>query len=204
MTLQGIKDKVRVIMNEAGKDESLTLLSEDTVKLDDYIESCIPDAANIIMLSSPLKYLNATSASVTVNSTDGIGVISLPSDFLRLVAIKLKEWKRTVFFAFAEGSEEYKIQHNPATRSGINKPCCALSYDGNGPALECFPSGSLSFFHYVKSVEPDTTGSGLGQLKAVLHPSVCYMCAGLVYDIFEMPDISEKMKSIALTMIPKE
>lgn len=203
MTLQGIKEKVRTIMNEAGKDETLALLSEDTIKLDDYIASCIPDAVNLIVLSSPLRYLNASSVTSIVNNVDGVGVIDLPSDFLRLASIKLDTWKRAVFTAFEEGSEGYKIQHNPVTRSGVNKPCCALSFNSNGPALECFPSGKLSYFFYVRSSDSDVTGSGLGQLKDILHPAVCYMCASLVYDIFEIQATSDRMKAIAISLIPQ-
>ena len=35
-------------MNEIGEEENLSLLSEDTVKLAEYIESVIPDAINLI------------------------------------------------------------------------------------------------------------------------------------------------------------
>lgn len=204
MTLREIQDKVRVIMNEAGADEKLSLLSEDTVKLDDYITSCIPDAANFIMMVSPLRHLNPSSVSLEVEDMDGVGIISLPEDFLRLAAVKLNGWKRVVFTACTEGSEEYKVQSNPVTRSGVNKPCCALSYNRQGPVLECFPSGTLSFFHYIRSSESDPTGDGLEQLKPTLHLSVCYMCASLVYDIFEMPATSDRMKQVALDSIPKD
>ena len=44
-----IISKVRSIMNEIGDEDSLTLLSEDTVKLDEYIKSVIPDAVNIVI-----------------------------------------------------------------------------------------------------------------------------------------------------------
>ena len=58
MTAQDITTKVRAIMNEAGAEETLTLLSEDTVKLDTYIESVIPDASNLILSVSPVRYIN--------------------------------------------------------------------------------------------------------------------------------------------------
>lgn len=48
MTKQGIIDKTRAIMNEIGEEENLSLLSEDTVKAAEYIESVIPDAINLI------------------------------------------------------------------------------------------------------------------------------------------------------------
>lgn len=203
MTFQEIINKVRVIMNEAGEEEELHLLSEDTVKLDLYIETVIPDAVNLILLLSPVNHINATGASLTIQNFDGIGVINLPPDFLKLVAVKLREWKRAVFMAYPLNSEEYKIQHNPVTRSGVNKPKCTLSYNAFGPTIECFPSGTMEYFSYIKSAS-SSNNKGLDLIKETLHLAVCYMCARLVYDIFEMPQIAEKMKSIAMELIPRE
>lgn len=203
MTSQEIINKVRVIMNEAGEEEELHLLSEDTVKLDVYIDSVIPDAVNLILLLSPIHYINIASSTINVQNINGAGVINLPSDFLKLVAVKLKEWKRAVFMAYPLNSEEYNIQHNSITRTGVNKPVCVLSYNVSGPTIECFPSGSMEYFSYIKSASI-SNNKGLDILKETLHLAVCYMCASLVYNIFEMPQIGERMKSIAIDLIPKE
>ena len=54
MTVQEITTKVRAIMNEAGSEETFSLLSEDTVKLSEYIENVIQgkqdakDAVNVL------------------------------------------------------------------------------------------------------------------------------------------------------------
>ena len=58
MTEQEIIKKVRVIMNEAGEEAKLSLLSEDTVNLDEYIKSSIPDAVNIVIANSPVRCVN--------------------------------------------------------------------------------------------------------------------------------------------------
>lgn len=203
MKISDIISKVRVILNEAGEEESLHLLSEDTVKLTQYIESVIPDAINLVIIISPISHINTTKGSNTLVNGDGCSVLSLPADFLRMAAIKLSNWKRSVSVVMPFNSEEYKIQHNVITRSGVNKPSCVFAYNSSGSIIECFPSGSLEYFHYVKSAYSEND-KGLGLIKDELFPSVCYMCASLVYNIFENSNSGDRMKAIAIELIPKE
>ena len=48
MTLAEVKLKIRTILNETGSEDSFSLISVDTVKLDDYIKSVIPDAVRFV------------------------------------------------------------------------------------------------------------------------------------------------------------
>lgn len=203
MTIPDIIAKVRTIMNEAGEEDSLHLLSDDTLKLTKYIESVIPDAINLILLVSPVRCIKTSTHSTAMSSGDGCSTSLLPADFLKLVALKLRSWKRAVFIAYPIGHEEYKIQHNSVTRSGVNKPTCVFSYNSSGLTIECFPSGDMEYFHYIKSAV-GSSNKGLDLIKDELFNSVCYMCASLVYNIFENPNTGEKMKAIAIELIPKE
>lgn len=195
MTIADITTKVRTIMNEAGEEDILHLLSDDTLKLTQYIESAIPDAVNAISRIAPLNYLNASEGDVSITSIDGFGVITLPSDFLRLSALKLKGWKRAVGMIHLFGSEEYNIQHNEYSCSGVNKPVCLFS---GGKEIECVPSGEIEYFRYVKAATPE---SSLDILKPELHYGLCYMCASLVYEIFENIPSAERMRVIAETSL---
>lgn len=206
MDKQGIISKVRTIMNETGAEESLSLLSEDTVKLSEYIEAVIPDAINMlaVMEEVPVELLSISASSnlSNKNEDDGCLVVQLPQDFLRFVALRLNNWKREVQEIFPYGGENYKVQHNPVTRSGVNKPSCVYSYNSSGKCIECFPLGELSYFKYVKQILSDTDLSISG-ISDKLFNSICYMCAYLVYNIFEMPTTGEQMYKIALQNIPK-
>lgn len=48
MTEQEIISKVKAILNEIGEEETLSLLSEDTVKIEEYIKAVIPDAVSLV------------------------------------------------------------------------------------------------------------------------------------------------------------
>lgn len=201
MTKDGIIEKVRAIMNEIGAEENLSLLSENTVKLSGYIESVIPDAVNAIVVIAPTRFLNATSQAIPTTTTDGISICDLPNDFLRFVSLKLDTWKRAVSVAYPYGSDRYNAQHNPVTRAGSNKPVCAFSFSKKGNMLECCPSGNMEYFFYVKCANDSNL---MDVVKESLFLPVCYMCGYLVYNIFEMSNTAERMKNIAIELIPKD
>lgn len=202
MTRDGVIAKVRAIMNEIGAEENLSLLSEDTVRLSEYISSVIPDAISMIVLVAPIRHLNVSSQAGATSVINGISTFPLPSDFIRFISLKLDSWKRAVHIVHPSGSDTYKAQHNPVTRAGANKPVCSFSYSGSGNVLECSPSGKLEYFFYIKSV---SSGANLQDaVKESLEIPVCYMCAYLVYNIFEMAETAERMKTIALELIPKD
>lgn len=194
-------------MNEVSSDEELHLLSEDTIKLEEYIRACIPDAVNMVVEVAPLNLLNPTVAgSIAIANTNGVGSIVLPADFFRLVAVKLSTWKRSVSRAYPFGGVDYAIQHNACTRAGANKPVCVFSYNSSGKSiLECFPGeGTVELFLYAKtSTSSGDTVTGLETPKEELFPAICYVCASLVYNIFENPTTADRIKAIALELIPK-
>lgn len=207
MNKQGIIDKTKAIMNEIGKEESLTLLSEDTVKLSSYIESVIPDAINIIAGRSETSPFLVNTGSVTSggssNMSDGCTIVPIPDDFLRFIALRLSGWKREVQMVEPYGGVEYKIQHNSITRSGIEKPSCVFAYNGGSKCIECFPVGTLSYFVYVKSMSNIPSSGELDGYSDTLLSAVCYACAYLVYSIFEMHETAGRMLEIAFQVIPK-
>ena len=172
-------------MNEIGEEENLSLLSEDTVKLAEYIESVIPDAINLI----------AQDENVSISLLNN-------GNILRFVSLRLSGWKREVQRVSPFGSEDYKIQHNAVTRSGVNKPSCVFSHNKTGLCIECFPSGELQYFNYVKSMT-DLSDDSLSNYGESLMPAICYACAYLVYNIFEMPNVAERMLKIAVQVLPK-
>lgn len=58
MTEQEIISKVKAILNEIGEEETLSLLSEDTVKIEEYIKVVIPDAVSLVQMNSPVRCVN--------------------------------------------------------------------------------------------------------------------------------------------------
>ena len=204
MTLAEVKLKIRTILNETGSEDSFSLISVDTVKLDDYIKSVIPDAVRFVTSQNiPDLYLPVESvSSATVNSEDGCSVVVVPSNFMRFLSCRFSGWKREV--QEIGDKEAYKANHNPITRAGVNKPECVYANTSSGKVIECFPSGTLSYFRYVKSVSIPTNDSETLAVSERILESICYAAAYLVYSIFENVTAAEAMKKISLELLPNE
>ena len=77
MTLAEVKLKIRGILNETGAEESFTLISVETVKLDDYIKLVIPDAVRFVLSQNiPSLYLPIESVASSEITTSEAGVPS--------------------------------------------------------------------------------------------------------------------------------
>jgi hypothetical protein len=203
MTEAEIITKVRAIMNEVGNDENLTLLSEDTISLDQYIKSVIADAVNLIVDNSPYRCVNRKSATANVSLVNGAGIIVVPEDYISLIALQLDGWKKIVAKTFELDSEEYKVNANSYTKAGINKPVVFNSYDATGRTLQCYPYASaISLFAYEGRYTPG--GSIALNVNDPVAIAICYMCASLVYGIFENDTTSKVMSATAINLLPKK
>lgn len=208
MTEDEIVIKVRSIMNDLGEDESLTLLSEDTVKLEEYIRRAIPDAVLLVQQNSSVRSVNAvtSAATVTEDATTGFVKIDVPEDYVRMIAIKLASWDKAVSETYAYGSEQYRRQCNTVTRSGAANPIVIEGYKPDGKrVLEMYDpkktSKSTELFVYESSYD---SSKGLSTLNGndPLAVAVCYMTASLVYRYFENTATAEELAKVSLSLIP--
>lgn len=205
VTKDEIISKVKSIMNEIGEETNSSLLDEDTIKIDQYIESCIGDALAMIVLKSAIPVNPKKGTSSPVKNDDGTGYIVLPDDFLKLIAFRMEGWKRTVSEAFPLESEQAKQQSNECTRGGNNKPVCILSYSPEGKkTLEYYSVGTdsnhtVSVFVYEASYDP-SSGINMKSSDAVFY-ALCYMTAGLVYSIFENQATASEMQTISINYL---
>ena len=199
MTLAEVKLKIRTILNETGSEDSFSLISVDTVKLDDYIESVIPDACNLVLSVAPVRYINTKSAAPQSTIVGGSTLIPLPEDFSRLAFVQLATWMRAVTEVLNINTEEYKVAKNQFTKPGVNKPLCFFSYKGTDEALECMPSGAISQFIYVPTIS--TKEDVVTTIKQELFLPLCYMVASLVYNIFENQPMSNNMKAVVMELL---
>lgn len=207
VTENEIVSKVKAIMNEIGEDTNSSLLDEDTIKIDEYIKSCIGDALSLIILNSGIKSINPKKDTGTKanKNDDGSGYIILPDDFVKLLAFKMNGWKRAVSVAYPLDSEEAKRQANIYTRGGENKPICLLSYSPEGEKiLEYYSLGSeadhtISLFVYEAAYDSES-GINVSSSDPIFY-ALCYMAASLVYSIFENPNTAKEMQTIAINYI---
>ena len=200
-TQQQLINKVKAIMNEKGEEQTLTLLSEDTLNLEDYIKVVLADAVSFVQSNCTARCVNKKSIIPPENNS-AISSIGVPSDFVSLVAVKLSSWKRTCVLLHSLESEEYKRQCNQYTQSGNNQPVCVLGFDNTGSrSFLLYPSGSaLNYLVYEGAY--DGNGRSLDESDPIIA-AICYKAASLVYSIFENKNTAQLMHEIGISYIPK-
>lgn len=137
--------RVAIDMNKG----SAALLEEencDTLTLDEIIMSKLADAVRLteteapsMMLESGHDFCGFGGENVFIGE-DGKGFVILPNDFMRLVAFRMSDWKRTVFEAISEQDPLYSLQSSKwkGVCGNTEKPVCAIVRRAEGKVLEFY------------------------------------------------------------------
>lgn len=199
--------KVKIVINEAGDDSDVSLLSADTRRLDDSILELLPRAVSLIQKSKGVVAGRVNTKSPLTSSLDiksngeGGGVFVLPDDFVRLVSFQLEGWRSPVNQLYAHNSREAAWQHNEYTRAGVCRPVCFESLNKNGErcaVLYPLPKdegAKPKYFIYEATFNP---ADGLNGYDDGMPDAVVYECASLLYAMFERYDAANAMLSQAL------
>lgn len=174
-TIDIIKSDVLILLDEYNASD--TLLDDEDLyanTLNDMINERIVDAVKQVIARAPLdvfQHDDCTSfaqvknaqgylvnRTITWDASDnylGVGSVSLPDDFFRLIKFKMSDWKRPVFVAISEADEDYAIQRSPykGVRGNTENPVCAIVIDVQSKRLEFFSckdkKGAISSALYI-------------------------------------------------------
>lgn len=135
--------KVAIDMNS----HSESLLKEedlDTLSLDEIIMAKLCDAVRLVESeASPELLENGHDFGEDyILYEDGSGMIKLPEDFMRLVAFRMSDWRRTVFEAISDRDPQYQLQSSKwkGIKGNPEKPVVAIVRRSEGKVLEFYSS----------------------------------------------------------------
>lgn len=145
---------------------------------DAYIEELLEDAINDVLRIAPLQFCVLQSATATPTESDGRGVLSLPSGYLRFAGAKIPSWKREVTILTPENSPLHLQQNYAPTQAGVHKPVVVLSVENGVSSLNLYPCNANENVNhsYVKTVEKGWTYTEDYCAEAMLAP-IAWMCA---------------------------
>lgn len=199
--------KIRLLINENEEDCEMSLISEDTRSLDKHIKSLLPESVLFVQMNKIQGVLNSKSMDnisefVSFNN-DGCVTVALPDDYVRLVSLKLKDWKRACTKTVPTGSLIEKYQADKYMCAGVFSPVCVECTDMlNKSLLILYPSSRSSepvIEHFV--YEAMYNGSdGISGGDEMLVKAVTYHCAALLYNVFEKPDTANAFWGIATSL----
>lgn len=176
--------EVRVILDRNQETAEVIPDDTDTLSQGEVVRGVIVDAAKAIMELAPASKLDSIdydSLSVSWTEDNGayVGRLSLPGDLLRLVYVKVSDWKRpgTVI---SEDDDEYLYQQNQYVRGNPQRPIAAFVHIGGDRVLELYTSNrsnATASLSYVS--EPAIDSDDKIGLCALLKEAVVYMAAYL-------------------------
>jgi hypothetical protein len=154
-------NRVKSKIDELSPDSAILVSvgMEDNKPIDTMIDNTLDEAAREILLKAPIHRLNVSSHSASIIDR----IIPLPADFVRLVSLKLKRWKRGVNTLELPDSDMARRQSNKWLQAGDHKPVAILSFRKHGSGaniIEPYPSydSALYLFTDIDSISFDSDG----------------------------------------------
>ena len=176
---------VRTALDENRRSESLVADGDvDTLSLNDVIGQKIEDAVKAVEMSAPVELLDGVPFNdVAATVTDDMnGYVTLPTDFMRLVAFRMSDWQCPVFAAMEPTDDAYIFQKSKwGIRGNWERPVCAIVPTANGRVLEfyCCRSKSATVATALYLPYPKVENGKVG-ISQRLYRAAVYMTAALV------------------------
>ena len=139
---------VRVAIDMNRGDSPLVMEGDtDTLTFDEIVYAKLADAVRLEETEAPHSMLESGhdfGKNGTFIGEDGKGFIVLPVDFLRLVAFRMSDWRRTVYDAITETDAEYVKQSSRfrGICGNPEKPVVAVVRRSEGKVLEFYSCAS--------------------------------------------------------------
>lgn len=226
--LSDLARMVRVVMDRDESGAALEGLGDvDTLSVDDIIMASIPRAIRFILQSAPLYLIDtatdgtaaakktgdSANLSLTAQGDGYVGRFRLPDDFLRLVSVRMKSWRRNAR-GIAEGDAGYpqQLSDYAGIRGNASNPIAAVAQGADGLYMELYSSASdddtLEWFRYVAmpAISTDSDGGDAGKTESGitipgrLADSMVYMAASLAYGSLGAREQGDALARTALAL----
>ncbi len=202
MNRQALINQVKSKIDELSPDDAIIINvgSEDEKPIDTMINDLLDESAKEVLIKAPLYRLSATSSSNTAipnPDDDKIGTIDVPSDFLRLVELKMADWKRPITELSSPGSPVALNQYNKHLRAGVSKPVAVLYNRSTKLVIEYFSidtSSEIERFLYIKKDVAEN-------VPEVLQDALCWICASRVLAILAKTEEAKKAEENAISLM---
>lgn len=187
MDRQELIRKVALKMDEisSSDDVIVSVGIDDNNPLYTQIDSLLNESVNDMLMKAPIyrlyNHINtvASSRPTTVNSIK-VGIIEVPTDFLRFASIEDKAFQRPIVTLAVEGDDVDKRQHNKHLVAKKAKPVAVISNDATKKRIiTCYSYGLADTpsptMQYIKRYDGNTT------IDDYQIDIATWICAGKVF-----------------------
>ena len=197
--------KVRFLINEADGENSIPTITDDLRCIDDTISELMPQAVAIVQRQSNGKNVNVkklfSSEAQLRTLPDGFGEVDMPEDFADLLSVKLKSWRIPCIQLSSHSSVEILHKLGGYLSAVASKPVCAEDYSEEGnKVLKLFPVSDSAVLEYLVYEAQYDVATGLNLCDSRMADAVSYVCAALLYNVFERYDAAKSFMSFAAAL----
>lgn len=208
--------RVMQIMNELGWNDTQSdaFVGSDTTKVMGHIEAVFVDAWRKAVNLLPKTYFTIKDFSEQKMVPDiplGTGYVVLPNDFYALYFFKMFGWQVAAEILIESSDPVARIQANEYTRGNIVRPVCVKSSRGIKERINdeiiSVPKDVLEYYSvpigseqkienalYIPLIEPLSDKT---KINEKLFIPLAYLCASMVFYIFEKAEIAQQLEKIA-------
>lgn len=159
-------------------------------------------AVQSLLEELPLRLLlpKASSASAVATS-DGGSTITLDSDFLKFVEVRLNTWKGTLSELMDPDSEEARRQRSPWSRGTAEKPKAMLDYSASGAlTLYCWPTGTRTILNYIPKASKNVADTEIScAIRDEAERYIIYRAASIFFEGKKETDLASKFAALTVT-----
>lgn len=208
------------IMNELGWNDTQSdaFVGSDTTKVMGHIEYVFVDAWRKAVNLLPKTYFSIKDFSEQKQVSEiskGTGYVVLPKDFYELCSFKMKGWQVSSETLIDSSDSLARVQANEHTRGNVVRPVCVLRnkainvrVDDNiiptpTDVLEYYslPNGRKQEIEEALYIPLEKPLSDETKLNEKLITPLAYICASMVFEIFEKTDIAKTLEAQAISQI---
>lgn len=157
-------EDVRVAIDLNRRNDSLEEEGDpETLETDEIIRGCICESIDQVHLDAPVWMLESQNLPTDFQlDGKGCGKMTLPSDFLRLVAFKMSDWGKAVFEVFLPGELGYEKQQSrwKGIYGNPQDPALTVEPGVSGLILKSYSSSSSGALEYALYVPMARIESG--------------------------------------------
>lgn len=184
MTVGDIIKAVRLCFDEEQIDSAdfRNASANDNTMMDNIIKSKIGDAVRWISLYCPAELLggsdssgatgimaDATMTPTAISGTNG-GTLTMPTDFIKLVRVRVAGWHRAIKVPVSEDSPEYlQFRDEFGAKAVADRPMAAL-IEKTTTQIEVWPTGTSAEVTYIADPTVSISTSSSASTNVALPP----------------------------------
>lgn len=209
--IEKIKEDVRIAIDENAQSEAfINNADEDTLTLNQIIESNIEEAALMVCNAAPIHMVgDGNSFGDSLYWFDSVGngggYTVLPDDFLRLITFQMSDWSYPVSVAITMNHPKYAMQKSrfPGVRGCPQKPVVAVVPRAIGLTLEFYSCTSGTEAKVIRACYLPTPKivNGEIELSERIYKAVINQCAALTMLTVGRADAAEHFVKLSQELI---